>query len=441
MPKYLKEFQDQVNAHAWNVAPVFTKSNRGTGVPPVPRRGIHFAVPLPHPNAQRALDLSRELNLTPSNLTRVGREVGDEAARWAFGQWELRRRARAKFARAESMLFVREALEQATHERVAAYHASLFPVGAPVVDMTAGIGADLIALAARGPVVGFELDPERAAYARHNLAAHGRTGEVRVGDSLAWLLPSPPAAGEQFQMGDASPGSVGTSAYAFADPARRVEGRRTLNLEEFAPDPRVVAEGFRKVALGVIKLSPMLRDDDLEALGVGLEFVSFGDECREALVLCGREAEPGRRAVHVESGERLAAEEYAPGTDAPAEFLFDADPAAVRAHALGTLAARFDLRGLGDSNGYLTGPEFHASPWLRTYRVLHHGKADAKSTKAALRALGAATPELKQRGAGLDLIRERKGYAMDGKRPVSLVIWPLGRSLRHTIVEAILTNP
>lgn len=310
---------------------------------------------------------------------------------------------------------MREALEQATHERVAAYHASLFPDGALVADMTAGIGADLIALAARGPVVGFELDAERAEYARHNLDVYGLEGEVRVQDSLAAAPPE----------------------YAFADPARRVEGRRTLKLDEFSPDPRVITERFRGLALGVMKLSPMLRDDDLESLGVGLEFLSFGDECREALVLAGREAKPGRWAVHIETGARIEAKDPTASTDTPEEFLFDADPAAVRAHALGAL----NLTSLGDSNGYLTGPEWVGSPWLRTYRVLHHGKADAKTTKAALRSLEAGTPELKQRGAGLDLIRERKAYAMDGKRAVSLVIWPVGRSLRHTIVEIATSAP
>jgi hypothetical protein len=383
-------------------------------------------------NASLALERSRDLAPTPGNLTKVAREVGDEAARWAFGQWELRKRGRNKFARAEEMLFVREALEQATHERVAAYHASLFPKDALVADMTTGIGADLLALAARGPVVGFELDPERAAYAQHNLAVYGLTGEVRVENSLEGSADAPSVSGSRAL----SPPEKALR-YAFADPARRVEGRRTLKLEEFSPDPRVLAERFQTLALGVMKLSPMLRDDDLESLGAGLEFISFGDECREALILAGTEARSGRWAVHIESGERIAAQDPHAATDQPDAFLFDADPAAVRAHALGA----FGLAGLGDSNGYLTGPEFAASPWFRTYRVLYHGKADTKTTKAALRDLQAATPELKQRGAGLDLVKERKVYAMDGRRPVSLVIWPLGRSLRHTIVETATSAP
>jgi len=164
-----------------------------------------------------------------------------------------------------------------------------------------------------------------------------------------------------------------------------------------------------------------------------VQFISFDGECREALVLMGAAAPTGTRAVHVESGASLTPAEAPGAVETPDGFLYDADPAAVRAHALGALCGQ--LRPLGDSNGYLTGPEEGDSPWLRRYRVLYSGKADPKTTRKMLRDLSAATPELKQRGAGLDLLKERKVYATDGNREVSLVIWKIGKSLRHTIVE------
>jgi hypothetical protein len=364
----------------------------------------------------RALALAKGLPATPANLQRVARATGDDVARWAFGQWELRTRAKTKFARAEEMGFVREALEQATHERVAAYHASLFPPDVLVADLTSGIGADLIALAARGPAIGFELDPDRAEYARQNLRVHGHASEVKVEDSLlaGW-----------------------TFAYAFADPARRVEGRRTLDPEEFSPNPVVLAERFQALQRGVIKLSPLLHDSFLESLGPWLQFVSFGGECREALVAVGQSVAGSRTAHHVESGETVEAMAPPEPVLEPGEYLYEADPAAIRAHAVGTLSSRYGLKPLGDSNGYLTGHEPIDSPWLRVYRVLYHGKADTRATKAALRQHEAATPELKQRGAGLDLVKLRKEFASSGSRPVSLAIWPVGRSLRHTILDRL----
>jgi hypothetical protein len=362
-------------------------------------------------NRRAALEGAKGLNPTPSNIDRLAKRVGAEDARWAFAQWDLRRRARSKFAGADEMLFVREALEQATASPVADYHASLFPAGELVADLTCGIGGDLMALAARGPAIGFELDPERVLAARHNV---GERAEVCEADSLSvsW-----------------------TWEYALADPARRVEGRRTIDPSQFSPDPIVIAARFADLKLGVQKLSPLLEDSFLLSLGPSLRFVSFQDECREALVLAGSEARPERGAVHVESGEWLEAGPDAPEAETPGEYFYDCDPACVRAHAIGTLADRLGLAGLGDSRGYLTG-DLVASPWLRAYRVLYHGKGDWASTKKALISLGSGTPELKQRHAGQDLVKLQKSLKLGGARRLSVAIWPVGRSLRHSIIEA-----
>lgn len=365
------------------------------------------------PEHARALALAKGLAATASAIESVSLETGVEAARWAFLQWELRAKAAGKFELADQMLFDRDGLEMATHERVAAFRAARYHEGSRVADLTCGIGADLIALARRGNVVGFEVDAQRAAMARHNLSVHGLSGEVVEQDCL---------------------GAAWDFEYAFADPSRRPGGRRTLNPADFLPDPVALAQRFEQLKLGAIKLSPMLADSFLESLGGRLEFLSYGGECREALVWLGREAVPGRYAVHVESGERLEAGEPGPLTEEPGEWLLEADPAAIRAHGLGTLSSRFNLRELGDSNGYLTG-EPAASPWLRSFRVLHHGPADLKRTTAALRELGAGTPELKQRGAGQDLIALRKKLKREGSRRVALAIWVVGKSLRHTVLE------
>jgi hypothetical protein len=360
---------------------------------------------------QQALDLAKGLPATAPNIARVAKATSQEAAAWAFTQWSLRASARSKFALAESMVFVREALEQATHEGVAEYHASRFPSGERVADLTCGIGADLIALARRGPAIGFDMDRERADCAVYNLRAHGLSAQVEVADSLAapWDF-----------------------YFAFADPARRVESRRTLDPSAFSPDPTVLAERMALLRLGGIKLSPLLRDDFLESLGPRLEFVSFGGECREALVWCGTEAEPGRFAVHVETGSSLEAQEPGASVEPPGEYLFEADPAAIRAHALGAFT---ELTPLGDSNGYLTGDLVSPSPWLKQYRVLAHGKWDVKAVRRTLDELTAATPVIKQRGAGLDVEAVRKQLRASGERPVAIAVWPVGRSLRFAALD------
>lgn len=354
-----------------------------------------------------ALQMAEGQILTPESIKKVTRVFGEEAGRWAFAQLELRKRAGAKFRDAEKMAFDRESYEMATHEAVAAYHASRFPKQVVVADLTCGLGGDLRALARRGPAFGIDIDGDRLKLAEWN--TRGLPVELMNGDCLAapWKFD-----------------------YAFADPSRRTLGRRTLDPREFSPDPAFLAEKMRSLALGGLKLSPLLPDVFLESLGPGLEFVSHKGECKEALVWCGRLAEGGRWAVQAESGARLAASSQPKSVATALEFLYDADPSVIRAHALGA----FGLSALGDSNGYLTGPTSLESSWLRRYRVLASGPGDLKRTKAVLRGLDAATPEIKVRGAKVDTDRLATELKGSGKRVVSLVIWPIGKSLRHTIV-------
>lgn len=368
-----------------------------------------------------ALEAARGKSATPGEIERVAKLTDPVNAAWAFTQWELRKKAKAKFVEPDRMLFEREALEQATHFSIARYHAGQFPKGALVHDLTTGIGGDLIELAKRGPAVGYELDPARAKFARFNLAAFELSAEVRVQDALTADL---------------------GGGYAFADPARRVMGHRTLDPSQFSPHPQELAERFRILQLGLIKLSPMMPDPYLQSLAPSRRFLSFGGECREVLVFLGgectgQEKSPQVFAVHIESGDHLVVRGAPKSTPRPQSFLYDADPAAVRAGALGTLCEEHGLLALGDSNGYLTGEMLVKSHWLRPYRVLASQAADLAKTLKSLRALDAATPEWKQRGSHLDLIAMRKRMKLEGTRSLSVAIWPIGKSLQHTILEPI----
>ncbi|RYG81773.1 hypothetical protein EON77_07530, partial [bacterium] len=245
----------------------------------------------------------------------ITERFGEDAGRWASIQTELRVRARGRFGEAAArMLLVREALEQASHPLAARYRASLFPAGVEVVDLTAGIGADLTALALRGPTRGYELDPERAVYAAHNAGV-----SVEARDAL-----------------ESAP-----TRYWIADPARRSEGRRLTDAEEYAPPLADLLARADRAALALIKLSPLLPDRVLEREGAGLEFLSVAGECREAMLLLGSEARLGRRAVMItpDAVHSLDAADPGEAVDLPGAYLYDADPAAIRAHALGSVAS------------------------------------------------------------------------------------------------------
>ncbi len=358
-----------------------------------------------------ALAAAKGVQATPAAIDRLALEFGEEDARWAVTQWALRERGRAKFERAGEMLFDRDGLEMASHEAVARAAHLVGEPGEPVGDLTAGIGADLIALAGRGPAIGFEIDPERAELALHNLAVHGLTGEVKAEDCLA--------AEWRFEA-------------AFADPARRAGGRRTLDPGQFSPRLDALVDRMAGLREGLVKLSPMLDDGFLESLGPDRTFVSHAGECKEALVAAGRERRRrGVWALHVESGAWLEGGGTPPeSVEVPGEWVSEADPAGIRAHALG----RLGLLGLGDSNGYLTGPGPLEGPWARgQFLVRWAGPWRVGPVKAALRGLGGRVTAVKSRGLDIDVRRVARDVAAEGGQELVLLLYPFGRAARAVL--------
>jgi hypothetical protein len=355
-------------------------------------------------------------SFTPANLDRLTKQFGTELAAWGLQQMDLRHRARAKFALAEQMIFVKEGLEQSTSEAVAKFHADRFPEGEMVFDLTAGIGADTIALARRGPVTAYEMDETRADCARWNLAVHGQdtesTTKIITGDCF-----------DQAPWGN----------FVFADPARRSGGLRLTAGDEFSPNPAEIVERATEVELGILKLSPMQRDEELSVYGPRVEFVSHRREGKEALVSFGPAAGEGFWATRAETGESVPRDEgYLPSVSVPEEFIYDADPALVRAHAIRSVAT--SLRQIGDTAGYLTGPLIE-SPWLRRYSVIDFVRPDQKSVQAVLRRVGGFVEEVKQRGAGVNAEKLRTTFRAEGDRKVSLIVITEGKGRRYALCE------
>ena len=386
-------------------------------------------------------------SLTPKQLAT---KYGDEAARWAQLQLELRKRATKKFGElATRMLFEREALEQATSLGVARYHASQFPQGVPVIDLTAGLGGDTLALAERGPVVAYESDHSRAQLLENNLnqlpyelthwgftsgdsakESEDRTAHILIGDGATHLInKSPDLPKEAYPAWG--------SGYLWADPDRRSDtGRRLTKPEDYTPNPTDLAIKLKDSKLAGIKLSPLLPDDYLESLGGSLEFISHQGECLEAIIWLGTEnAKPKRQAVILHPNQdptRIeASTDYLQTTDTPQGYIHDCDPAVVRAHCLST----FGHQHLGDSPGYLTSDDPTPNPAYKTYKVI--ASPTKNQLKAELQKIGGKVFELKQRGANLDPTKLLKEIKTNGDSPISLVAFRVGNSIRYALTERL----
>jgi hypothetical protein len=284
------------------------------------------------------------------------------------------------------------------------------PLG-PVADLTVGIGGDVIALAGRGrATVGLDTDPEALECARHNLAVHELAADLRLADSELTDLPG---------------------RTLFVDPMRRPGGRRTLDPAAFSPRLDRLLPRLQAAPGALVRLGPALPDPFLASLGGRVWFVSHGRECCEALVALGEAGPPGGGAVRVEDGATLAAMPLADAIEEPLAWVLEGDPAAVRARALGG----FGLPGLGDARGYLTASEPLDTPWLRRFRVLWAGPYRPKPVRSALKDLMAWPAAVKPKGVSLEPVAVAKELGRHGERPVAVLLYPVGRSVRAVLAE------
>jgi Predicted O-methyltransferase len=347
-----------------------------------------------------------------SEIERLRSRYDPAFVRAAIETSQLRRRAAAKFPQAERMYFVREALEQATAAPVAHYRANrlLAALGpeSHVLDVCCGIGGDALALAAAGArVTAIDYDPLRAAMARANAEALGLGERVTVLCADATQVALPPA--------DA----------LFCDPARRADGKRLFEAEQYQPPLSwVLGLSARYKVLG-IKLAPGIDYDALlQAEQRQIECISLGGDLKEALLWCGPLADSSRRATLLPENVSLTAAVTAPqiAQAEPGAYLYEPDPAVIRAHLVAELAQQIGAWQLDPTIAYLSSDQAIATPFARVWPVLEWQPFNLKKLRARLRALDAGSVTVKKRGSPLDTDQLARQLSSNGSRELVVVL-------------------
>ena len=226
---------------------------------------------------------------TLTALTRLRRAVGPDQAAAAWDMAEARERGQVKFGQdAARMFFVREALEQASSRRAAAYHARRFVQAGvtQVADTCGGIGGDALAFARAGlRVTLYEQDAARALFAGENARAVGMAERIAV------------------VQADVTTVTMDAEAVWF-DPARRAAHGRVGNPEDGQPPLSTLrhwqAQGLENIGA---KLAPAVDHAVAAEYGAELEFLADGGECKEALLwLGGLRSGDGLRATLLTDG-------------------------------------------------------------------------------------------------------------------------------------------
>lgn len=311
-----------------------------------------------------------------------------ELAKAALETAILRAKAAVKFSRAGAMYFTREALEQASGERISRYRAARYAGYAHVADLGCGIGGDSLGLASAGvAVTGVDQDELRLAMAAENLAAYG------LRERATWLaadlttLPWP-----------------GAAAFFF-DPARRAGGRRKFSVRDYAPPLSQALAWLEHAPAGGIKISPGVDLAELGGYDAEVEFVSERGELKECALWFGPLRTTARRATLLREGhtytllaDPAALSEVGP----PQAYLYEPDPAVLRAGLVTTLAAQLGARQLDADIAYLTAPQLVPTPFARAYAIEDALPFQLKRLRERLRALHVGHVTVKKRGSPLE---------------------------------------
>lgn len=347
-----------------------------------------------------------------SEIERLRSRYEPAFVRAAIETSQLRRRAAAKFPHAERMYFVREALEQATAAPVAQYraHRLLQTLGpeSHVLDVCCGIGGDALALAAAGArVTAIDYDPLRAAMARANAEALGFGERITVLCADATQISLPPA--------DA----------LFCDPARRADGKRLFDTEQYQPPLSwVLGLSAHYKVLG-IKLAPGIDYDALlQAEQRQIECISLAGDLKEAVLWCGPLADSSRRATLLPENISLAASATTPRIDQaePGAYLYEPDSAVIRAHLVAELAQQLRAWQLDPTIAYLSSDQAIATPFARVWPVLEWQPFNLKKLRARLRVLDAGSVTVKKRGSPLDTDQLARQLTGKGARELVVVL-------------------
>ena len=340
----------------------------------------------------------------------------DQAA-GLLDQARLRQKAVAKFgALAPQMLFVDEALQQASGQTIARYRAARYASFAHVADLGCGIGGDALALSEQcEALLALELDPVRTLLAEHNLRVAGGAAATQVIAADWTTYPFPP-----------------TVAAAFADPARRINGRRVFSLHQMEPPLSAILTVQRSIPHLGAKVMPGVRDHELPA-ECEVEWITEGRTCKEAVLWFGALRSGVARTATVlhnaSAGaprvQTLTSQEWAPpiATTPPRAFLWEPDPSVIRATLVTTVAYQLNATQLDSQIAYLTSDAPTTTPFARCWAVIEHAPFHLKTLKRRLRTLDAHVIAVKKRGSPIDPEAFRRRLKSNPKgRPVTVFI-------------------
>ena len=220
---------------------------------------------------------------------------------------------------------------------------------------------------------------------------------------------------------------------------RRHHRRRSTRIEEYSPGLESIRRLMWTARGGAVKVSPM-SDFGTAFPGCEIELVSVNGECREATVWFGELSEgEARRASVLPTGATLSVAGPVEPVEVsePQEWIFDPDPAVVRAGLVDELASQRGLSRLDEVEEYLTGEEPIDSPFAQGLRIESVHAFDLKALRKIIRQRGIGTLEIKVRHVRVEVEVLRRQLRPRGELQRTLMIALCAGRPRAIIAERL----
>lgn len=352
--------------------------------------------------------------------TQLRREYPDRLVRGAFALCELRRKASAKFSRAADLWLDRQGLEQATSESVAWHKARRF--SEQVFDLCCGIGGDTFALAQHCSVTAVDANPVACLRTAWNAEVY------RVSPRVTTVCK------------DATAVDAG-AALVHIDPDRRDSARgRAVRVEDYVPGLEFLQRMTHTSRGGAIKLSPASNFGG-KFYDVEIELVSLYGECKEATIWFGElRGSASWRATILPTGETIAGEplDFTADLSAPQQYVFDPDPAVVRAGLVDAVAVQLELNRLDPAEEYLTGSHIPQSGFVQSFEVLAELSNNPAEIRKYFRTAEFGQLEIKCRHIPIDADSIRRRLPLAGHEPGVLIFARVAGKSRALVCRRVI---
>jgi SAM-dependent methyltransferase len=365
-------------------------------------------------------DLQSREELSINEIQKLENEYNEYPIKDILSLIKIQKKNLKKNPDSLNLIYTEKGAQQASSKRLAIFHADKFEKHSIIADLCCGNGIDLMHLAAgKKKVFAVDLDEKTLNTAKYNLSESNNI---------------------EFIQGKAEDFDKSVDA-VFIDPDRRIDSIRTLRLEDMSPSLSSILHLKSITANIAIKLSPAT---DYRSLNIEdahtFEFISEEGVLKEILLCFGDFATKNvtRKAILLPVGIYLSNNDSSIPVVGIHEFIFEPDPAVIRAGLVQELGAEIGFSLIDKHLALLTGKNAVFSNFGTTYKTVTSFSYDIKMLHKYCRQEQIGELVIKTRGFPIPVEKFRNKLKLKGKQKAVLFIIRLGDDHEMIIAEIAL---